>query len=185
MGADVDAITTTMVGHAAAIDETVLDLRAQAAGVVTQARREADEHMVRARRTAEDLVTKAEVAAKELKGQADAAEETAAHWRRMAYAERHAAELPPLNASTPPGDEELTSWTGPDGRVWDLEIHYTDSSDARWHWAGGYETADGVEWPLMSRDDYAVVNVPLLKCPALKPVKDDAERTSAQPTGGA
>lgn len=166
MAADINAITTTMAAHAGGLDQQVADLKAQAAEVVTQAQREGDEHMARARRTAEDLVAKAKGAAANLLRQADEAEETAAHWRRMAYAERTAAKLPPLEVSTP-AEETPTTWKGPDGHEWDLTIRYIDGSKALWHWAGGVETVDGVAWPLMSRSDYSLVDIPLLKCPPL------------------
>lgn len=176
MGANIDAISQQMAQQAANLDQQATQLRADAAQLLTDTQSAVNEYMANARKYADDMQAKAQQESDELISQAEEAKDNAKHWRHMSAEQRKKAKLPPL-PDPPPAEQtrpdgEPRFWHGPLGRTWDLKIHYIDPSGALWHWAERYETVDGIDWPVMARDDFNV-QMPLSKCPPL----------NAQPNG--
>lgn len=178
MGADIHSMTTTMAEKAAEYDARVTELRGQAEQV-----------MAKGTQMAERVLKQAKADADEITAKADEAEETAARWRKIAHVERETAGLPPLDQIVPPVSAlaELDKWVGPDGRVWPMaDAKYRDAAGAVWHYAGAFEQVDGVNWPVMSQDDYSVTNVPFLRIPGLTPIEGTGMDTpqAAEQAGG-
>lgn len=181
MAVDVHGATTHMAEQAAQLDITVSELRRRAKELKEQTRAEADEHVEHARKMAASMMANATTEADKLLSKATDAEETAAWWRRMAFAERQEAQLPPL----PQPDPDWRAYLLPNGQTVDLMGRFSDSAGAVWKWSGepgGFGEWQGGRWPLMSQTDLSVIDVPLPGCPPLTPVL--AEDSAPPPDAG-
>lgn len=200
---DVAQAANEMDAHARLLDQQAAAEAARAAKIKDDAREVGQRLVADATRAAEQLIAEKDRRAAPHEQTAQKLRAQAGYWHGLAAREREKAEVDPpeqapfgrpLNGHDDEYDPK--TWTGPDGRVWDLHIAYADSSGQRWHWAGGFTSVDGYEgmWPLMSHDDYGIVDVPLCRCPAISPVDEMnltgpfpaevSDQTTATPAAG-